>query len=245
MPLGPQGRQAERFSGLPLTQQGSKSPLELPKELLPAVTVQRLTEAHGRSWLSPWGDCTEDLSVPHLASSRAWSFGDALRPGHAPPSSPSPLPPQSLVGTVMERLVGLQLGGRKEGRKKSQPEKRMINFFLTWFPWLLALCPHPQQHGCSWTCCHSHPCGAPGLCSHPGASQATGLAACRDPWAPHITAEPVLSWVRLRCGGEWALHTLPEPHCASLAALGGPSPCGRTPDGPKEGAALTHHQRRV
>lgn len=77
----------------------------------------------------------------------------------------------------------------------------MIHFFLTWLPWLLALlCPHPQQHGPTWTCCHSHPWGAPGLYSHPGASQATGLAACRDPWGPpasaHIPLAPVLGWVR-------------------------------------------------
>lgn len=67
----------------------------------------------------------------------------------------------------------------------------MIRFFLTWLPWLLALlCPHPQQHGPTWTCCHSHP----------GASQATGLAACRGPWGPpasaHIPLAPVLGWVR-------------------------------------------------
>lgn len=169
-----------------------------------------------------------------------------------------PCPPIITLPTATTKFGGNSYGKvswapvrRKERRKeekKSQPEKRerMIRFFLTWLPWLLALCPHPQQHGPSWTCCHSYPCAAPGLCSHPGASQATGLAACRDPWGPPASAPaPVLSWVRSQLSGEWPLHIMLEPHFASLAALGGSSACRRPPDGLKEGAVLMHHQRRV
>lgn len=89
MLLGPQGQQAERFSGLPLTQQGSKSPLELPMEMLPGVTAQKLTEAHCRSWLSPVGGCAVGTSLSptshHVGPTQA-----GLGPLAMPPVLPMP-----------------------------------------------------------------------------------------------------------------------------------------------------------
>lgn len=155
-------------------------------------TSQELAVPSG--WL-----CSGDFSVPHLApcgsnSSRARSFGDAPSPAHALPSSPSPLPPQSLVGTVTERLVGLQLGGRKERKgKKSQPEKRENDPFFSHLAPLApgtAVLPSPAAWPhmdllpltpleCPWAvltpwCITSHragslqrPLGPPCFCPHP------------------------------------------------------------------------------
>lgn len=86
--LGHQAQQAERFSGLPLIQ-GSKSPLELLKEMLPGVTVQRLTEEHCRSWLSPVGGCAVGTSL----SSTLYHVGPTqagLGPLVMPPVLPTP-----------------------------------------------------------------------------------------------------------------------------------------------------------
>lgn len=126
----------------------------------------------------------------------------------------------------------------------------MIHFFSHLAPLAPGIVPHPQQHGPSWTCCHSHPHGAPGLCPHPGASQATGLAACRDPLGPscscphHTSTCSELGQVSV-VEGSGPLHTILNLTLPHWLPWGGPFCLWENPNGPKEGAALVHQQRRV
>lgn len=225
--------------------------------------VQRLTEAHGRNWLSPVGHPSGCCAVGTFLSPTS-HHGGPTQAGHGPLVMPPALPtsPHHDPPNATKRFGGNSYGKvswapvrRKERRKeekKSQPEKRerMIHFF----PHLAPLAPGtvppspaawPQLDllpltplWCPWAvltrwCITSHWAGS--------------LQGPLEPpcICPHCTSTCSELGQVSAVEGRGPLHTLLEPHFASLAALVGPSPCGRTPDGPKEGAALMHHQRRV